>query len=42
MIKDVILKRFEELQAQSNTLPFRPDPDTSSLYVPAGLAGMGH
>lgn len=38
MIKDIILKRFEELQGQSNSLPFRPNSGgMSGSYVPAGI-----
>lgn len=38
MLKDVILKRFEELQGQSNSLPFRPNSGgMSGSYVPAGV-----
>lgn len=38
MLKDVILKRFEELQGQSNSLPFRPNSGgMSGSHVPAGV-----
>lgn len=38
MLKDVILKRFEELQSQSNSLPFRPNSGgMSGSHVPAGI-----